>query len=250
MHPKQINFSAAYSFADGAVSAVKNPSDVGPGDIIADFFEFREPGFFEQIERPQKTTLLHTFIYNINHSTIQHYLGKIDGDMIINEYGWVLDGANITRPAWFNALEVEDHTDDLRAILEVASREITEAAFQLLFADRTFLFEFSRFIQPYVSLLQAGEHPCIITAGVVKRAYFPVWLKNAVFHRDKGRCQLCGCDLTNILVPTMERHIDHMVPLKASGTNDPTNFQLTCESCNTSKGAKVLAVNHMSYPYW
>jgi 5-methylcytosine-specific restriction endonuclease McrA len=91
----------------------------------------------------------------------------------------------------------------------------------------------------------------VVSDGVIKReSYFPVWLKNAIFHRDKGYCQLCFKDLTNLLVSTDVRHIDHMVPLKAHGTNDPTNLQLTCEACNTSKGAKVLSKKHLTIPFW
>lgn len=232
------------------VSTVRNPDQFTSGEIIADFFGFRGSEFFQQIEKPQQYTLLHVFIHSINGFGIQYYLGKIDGEMIVDDYGWILDGANIPRPSWFHSSSVTDHIDELRVILEEATSIITGAAFQLLFSDRTFLFEFGKFIQPFIQQLQPGEHPCVTAPGVVKRAYFPVWLKNAVFHRDKGRCQLCGCDLTNILVPTKERNIDHMVPLNASGTNDPTNFQLTCKSCNTSKGARVYATNHLSYPYW
>lgn len=250
MKPKQINFSAAYSFADYAVSAVKDPSCIAPGDIISDFFGYKGAEFYSQIEKPQKYTLLHTFIHSINAFSIQHYLGKVDGEIIIAEYTSLLDGANIPHPTWYNEDDVLDHIDELRNILEDATGIITDAAFQLLFADRTFLFEFNKFIKGFVLRLDPIDHPSIVFPGVVKRANFPVWLKNAVFHRDKGRCQLCGCDLTNVLVPTVERHIDHMVPLKAGGINDPTNFQLTCGSCNTSKGARVYARNHLSYSWW
>lgn len=250
MIPKKINYLEAYSFADFTVRAVRDPSCVAPGDIIGDFFGFKEPEFYEQIERPRQYTLLHSFIHAINGFPIQHYLGKIDGEIIVNEYGSLFDGAGIAPPMWFNAAEVEDHLDELRPILEDATGIITGAAFQLLFADRTFLFEFAKFIRPFVMQLRPVDHPSIRAPGIIQRAYFPTWLKNAVFHRDKGRCQLCGCDLTNILVPTTERHIDHMVPLKAGGTNDPTNFQLTCEPCNTSKGAQVHATHHLSYPWW
>lgn len=250
MKPKQINYSAAYSFADSAVCAVQDPSCVAPGDIIADFFGFKDDDFFDQIEKPQKYTILHTFIYNINSFPIRHYLGKIDGYIIIDEHGPLLDGANIPRPWWFNEHDISYHIDELREILEDATKIVTEAAFQLLYADRTFLFEFNKFLHKFILTLHPDDHPSISSPGVVKRTNFPAWLKNAVFHRDKGRCQLCGCDLTNILVPTTDRHIDHMVPLRAGGTNDPTNFQLTCGSCNTSKGARIYATNHLSYSWW
>jgi hypothetical protein len=247
---RQINYSAAYSFADLTVTAVRRPEQVAEGDLIGDFFGFGTIEFFEKIAKPSKHTLLHTFIHEVNYFFAEHYLGKTDGDLTVRDYQWLLEGANIPLPKWFKVDEVEGHIDELRALVLRATESITDAAFQLLFSDRTFLFEFASFMRRFVSKLRPGDHPCIIDTGVVARSSFPVWLKNAIFHRDKGRCQLCGRDLTNILVPTIERHIDHMVPLKASGTNDPTNFQLTCEPCNTSKGARVYATDHISYPYW
>lgn len=33
-------------------------------------------------------------------------------------------------------------------------------------------------------------------------------------------------------------HVDHILPLSMGGTNDPKNLQLTCGSCNTSKGSR------------
>jgi hypothetical protein len=115
-------------------------------------------------------------------------LGKVEGQIIVSDYGSILDGANIARPVWFNSEEVEDHLDELSDILEDATKIITDAAFQLLFLDRTFLFEFSKFIRPYILQLQPSEHPSIRVPGVVSRSAFPSWLKNAIFYRDKGRC--------------------------------------------------------------
>jgi hypothetical protein len=250
MRTRQINYSAAYSFADYTVSVVEHPSKHGGAEILSDFFEFKTPDFFRRIEKPQQDTILHAFIYEINNFPIQHYLSKIDGEIIVHDYQDLLEGADLPIPHWFNAEQVEDHIDDLRIILERATRIITEAAWQLLFTDRTFLFKFSKFLQPFILQLQPTDHHCIRAPGIVKRSYFPEWLKNAIFFRDRGRCQLCLCDLSNLLVPTSLRHIDHMVPLNAGGTNDPTNFQLTCAACNTAKGAKIYAEKHMTYKFW
>ena len=77
--------------------------------------------------------------------------------------------------------------------------------------------------------------------GIVKQyPYLPKWLKNLVFFRDKGRCQICGKDLTCMLSTDNKINYDYIMPLEQGGTNDPTNFQLTCESCNTSKGARLI----------
>ena len=71
--------------------------------------------------------------------------------------------------------------------------------------------------------------------GRIKRKSIPSWVKNAVFHRDKGRCVYCNTDLTGIVNCLTARNFDHIVPLDLFGTNDPCNIQLTCETCNKSK---------------
>lgn len=37
-------------------------------------------------------------------------------------------------------------------------------------------------------------------------------------------------------------HCDHITPLARGGTNYPSNLQLTCPTCNLSKGAKPADV--------
>jgi 5-methylcytosine-specific restriction endonuclease McrA len=48
---------------------------------------------------------------------------------------------------------------------------------------------------------------------------------------QRGRCAYCPRRLTRF-------HIDHIFPLVLGGSNFPRNLQLTCESCNTSKGGR------------
>lgn len=45
---------------------------------------------------------------------------------------------------------------------------------------------------------------------------------------------LCGFDLHKGF------HVDHKMPLSRGGSNWPSNLQLLCARCNTSKGAKTM----------
>lgn len=40
---------------------------------------------------------------------------------------------------------------------------------------------------------------------------------------------------------TWTYHVDHIVPLHRGGTNDCSNLTLSCASCNSRKGSKILA---------
>jgi 5-methylcytosine-specific restriction enzyme A len=55
--------------------------------------------------------------------------------------------------------------------------------------------------------------------------------RSYVFDRDDHTCQICGA--------TEDLTIDHIIPLAAGGTNDISNFQTLCQSCNSRKGSKI-----------
>lgn len=47
---------------------------------------------------------------------------------------------------------------------------------------------------------------------------------------QKSKCNSCGCDLVD------GYHVDHIMPLILGGSNWPSNLQMLCPTCNTSKG--------------
>jgi 5-methylcytosine-specific restriction endonuclease McrA len=49
---------------------------------------------------------------------------------------------------------------------------------------------------------------------------------------QKGKCAICAGLLTKFI------EIDHIMPVALGGTNERTNLQLLCRTCNRSKGAK------------
>lgn len=55
----------------------------------------------------------------------------------------------------------------------------------------------------------------------------------AILKAQSGRCAYCRKRL-----PKSGYHVDHITPLKAGGSNDRRNLQITCQPCNQRKSAK------------
>jgi 5-methylcytosine-specific restriction enzyme A len=60
-----------------------------------------------------------------------------------------------------------------------------------------------------------------------KRISFPKEVREYVFQRDSHQCQSCG--------QTEKLSIDHIIPLASGGSNDISNLQTLCGSCNSRK---------------
>lgn len=54
-----------------------------------------------------------------------------------------------------------------------------------------------------------------------------------LFGLQRKRCAMCECDLSD-----KSYHVDHIMPLIRGGSNDKYNLQITCPTCNLSKGPK------------
>ncbi|MCS6958687.1 MAG: HNH endonuclease [Pseudanabaenaceae cyanobacterium SKYGB_i_bin29] len=59
------------------------------------------------------------------------------------------------------------------------------------------------------------------------RVPIPEAVRQYVFQRDNYRCCSCGA--------TKDLTIDHIIPLAKGGTNDISNLQTLCLSCNARK---------------
>ena len=66
------------------------------------------------------------------------------------------------------------------------------------------------------------------------RIPIPKEVRNYVFQRDKFQCQSCG----KISAQT-KLSIDHIIPLSRGGTNDISNLQTLCLTCNKRKTNKI-----------
>lgn len=73
------------------------------------------------------------------------------------------------------------------------------------------------------------EHRC--NATYTKQAISPR-LRAAILERDGRHCRHCGA--------TEDLSIDHIVPERLGGTQDPDNLQVLCRSCNSRKGVRAI----------
>ena len=64
--------------------------------------------------------------------------------------------------------------------------------------------------------------------------YISPEVKQEVWSRDKGQCQMCGS--------REELQYDHIIPISKGGSNAERNIQLLCKDCNQEKSDKIGGV--------
>ncbi|NJN74074.1 MAG: HNH endonuclease [Limnothrix sp. RL_2_0] len=64
------------------------------------------------------------------------------------------------------------------------------------------------------------------------RIPIPESVRQYVYQRDKYQCQRCGQKRQETKLS-----IDHIIPLAKGGSNDISNLQTLCLSCNQKKGS-------------
>ncbi|RKY69242.1 MAG: hypothetical protein DRQ24_10960 [Candidatus Latescibacterota bacterium] len=254
-----VKFSDSYGLADSIWKILFETSQSDVDHMFEIYFYPCCEHRAYQLAKPNRWTLLHRFIhcyYWDSYEAFEHYRDDMR-DLIITEYEAVLNFYEIPYPRFDIPEEMSEDYDrktaeaicSLRSLLP--SVRIVHDTFQLLFGDRASLMKFNQGIARVVrDHLKKQDYPEIVESdGVLCRVYLPIWVKRAVFYRDKGRCVVCGKDLTGTILTGEEVHYDHMVPLAEGGANDPTNFQLMCRNCNLSKAQKT-GTSDKYQTYW
>ncbi|HCI53082.1 MAG TPA: hypothetical protein DE312_07185 [Gallionella sp.] len=122
--------------------------------------------------------------------------------------------------------------------------QIVNSAFAYLWMRKQLLHDFNLKLSREISPLLKNVHPELASDGKIHRpSYIPKWLRDALLHRDRGSCHYCGTLVASPLVQNQDFQIDHMVPLALGGTNDPTNFVISCGTCNNQKSAKLQSIS-------
>ena len=235
MPHQTLSLRFAYEFADKVAKSL-----FGLCAEPVEWLTPDDPEFLSRIHKPNKDTLLHSYIRAVNDVDAGYYLRKFPGDFLPYCRS-LLNTAGISQPEWLDAYDYLVHQEELDELFELAHAKVADATFQVLYADPEISRQFQDLISELVTKTDRNKAQEIFApTGAVRRAtYLPIWLKNAIFHRDKGRCRKCMVDLTRVINPDTALQFDHVLALASGGTNDPTNFQLLCAACNTAKSARI-----------
>lgn len=254
---ERMSFADAYYLANNVRQAIVEwPDDAEIDDLL----DFTDQEVLERLAKPHRWSLLHLFIGTyFDRGNDEFELHRNDMlDIVVAEYRTILELHSIPIPLVdIPKDDADDYETQMQQAIETLRSElplvtIVNSAFQLLYGDRPFLHRFNEFVAKHVSEMTVEAHPDVLDRdGILTRArQLPAWLKNGVFHRDRGRCALCHKDMTGIIATSEERHYDHIIPRALGGCNDPTNFQLLCRDCNLSKGAAQCDVSRLVPVYW
>lgn len=225
------------------------------------FWNFNEEMFVDAATKFNRITLLDIYVTTTLFN-YYHRMFKKDGDCIesdeidrwieimkeyeiipAEEYDEDVDDASLV---WF-----EKNIENFADLFDKISPELVH----ILFNDKQFLFKFNSLVQKIVKDEEKDYNlpwpkDSLNEDGTIKRQTIPQWVKNAVYHRDKGPCVFCSRDLTGLVNVLRQSNYDHIIPLKQFGTNDPCNIQLTCEECNKSKGAQLKMPKYKYQSWW
>lgn len=133
-------------------------------------------------------------------------------------------------------------------------QQISDEVFFVLFMNRNFLYHFNKQISTRIAKIKTQDFPddsriLFKKDGFLRRVNIPVWVKKAVFYRDRGICSNCQKDISGLINIHNSKHFDHIIPLASGGLNDISNFQLLCEACNLGKKDKEIQVSKI-YERW
>lgn len=68
--------------------------------------------------------------------------------------------------------------------------------------------------------------------------------KQLVRDRAGDRCEYCR--LPQSAQPFVTFHVEHVVPRKHGGSDDPSNLALACERCNAFKGPNLSGIDQLT----
>jgi hypothetical protein len=229
---------------------------------ISDLFE--NEGYLAFIKPFPKYSALHIFTEfvvemvfdeDLDSEDIKRTLQSNEPQLLINNAYNFYNIEHTTFAEWLSGNEtainqpIEDQLSDYYLDLRLEQphedlmKQITDEVFFIMFMNRQVLLKLNNLISSYISDVIVDSYldedfKYFERDGVLKRKAIPVWVRKAVYYRDRGACAMCRKDISGLVNISNEKHFDHIVPLALGGMNDVTNIQLLCETCNTKKGKR------------
>ena len=251
MKYKEYKFRDVYEFANIINKLVEYETE---------FWAYDEVQFINASVKYNKISLLHIYIYTqlLNYYNREYFKnGDCYEDETYDHWKDIAASYNIKFRSEFNDSydSFYDWYVENKKVFEDLFQYITNEVFFVLFNIHPFLVKFNNLVAKLIKN-EDGErnwlypNDVLEDDGTIKRCYIPEWVKNAVFHRDHGKCVFCGKDLTRVYSHSNMVNYDHIIPLSQYGANDPCNLQTTCEECNLSKGDKKLNPIYKYEPWW
>ena len=66
-------------------------------------------------------------------------------------------------------------------------------------------------------------------------------VRDLVRRRASDRCEYCRLQQEHLPFSTF--HIEHIIPRKHGGHDDPSNLALACDRCNAHKGSHLTGID-------
>ena len=192
-------------------------------------------------------TALHKVLYQIAYNDF--YLYTYDDLDWVTDDNDAIDLFEYWAP--YMGIKLPRHYKTLNGLFGFLTRDkfiggldvLVDSSFAVLWNQKKILFEFNKRLAEEIATCKQKDYPKIFQSdGYLNRVSFPLWLKKQIVYRDRGYCQHCECQVESVDLVDGAFELDHMVPLKQGGTNDPTNLILSCKHCNTSKGDGLLPI--------
>lgn len=258
---RNANVDTAISIASFVILQLNN-GDYNVNKWL-EYYDYYEEAI-KKWQKPHKKTLVHDYIEAVYLEDQNYMLDKHFVVEVIKEIQGLLENYAIDYSS-IGYIDVSDEEyDDCWDITEEYAEKlqsffidnlldvVVDDAFTILYSDKNFLHEFNRQCSEVIMKLDKIDYPDILKEnGVIKRiTYYPKWMKSGIEYRDKLRCSICGCDLSSAFTTLVDKNFDHIIPLQAGGNNDPSNWQITCETCNKSKGARSSKFKNIVFPFW
>ena len=251
----EVKFNKTYYFADLVESCIYEDLN---------FWNYSPKVFILRSSNFNKETLLHHFIettiWNYYNSAFNEFGGFYEEDEEFLDFLRSLFKTYDISIDFFDDVVDTELSEDLykdflkwwnnnEEIFRQLFNKIADEVFYIFFGNRNLLLHFNILVSELVKNTRYPQEN-ITFSGKIRRKNAPVWVKKAVFLRDKGRCTNCTGDLTGLIATDTKQHYDHIVPLNQYGVNDPSNIQLLCETCNLKKSGSIIETSELYSKWW